>query len=165
MVQCVQKPMSCTICVSMEAFLHPAVSWSSLILGVRIRSPCWFLCRQKLMPDHLDVLRPGLRWQTTGDKEENSALQFRTVPTELPRLTKQTCVCAQTRCISLGCSVCILVGWLNFLLLQERECRVRIARWEMHVNVECCTLASRILMPWPDICLHPVSPANVCGSK
>lgn len=46
------------------------------------------------MPAHLVVLRPGLRWQTTGDEEENSALQFRTVPTELLRLCVCVCVFA-----------------------------------------------------------------------
>lgn len=45
------------------------------------------------MPAHLVALRPGLRWQTTGDEEENSALQFRTVPTELLRLSVCACVC------------------------------------------------------------------------
>lgn len=51
------------------------------------------MCRLKLMPAHLVVLRPGLRWQTTGDEEEISALQFRTVPTEHLGLAKQDCAC------------------------------------------------------------------------
>lgn len=51
-----------------------------------IRSVCWSARRQKLMLAHLVVFRPGLWWQTTGDKEGSSALQFRTVPTEHLRL-------------------------------------------------------------------------------
>lgn len=87
MVQCTQKPMSCP-----NRRFHRSLSTTcGFMVQFDIRSVCWFLCRQKLMPAHLVVLRPGLRWQTTGD-EENSALQFRTVPTELLRMTKYVCV-------------------------------------------------------------------------
>lgn len=152
------------ICISIEAFLHPVVSWSSLILGVCIRSVCWFLCCQKLMPAHLVVLRPGLRWQTTGD-EEDSALQFRTVPTELLRLTKQVCVCvcamyfAGVHCLY-ACRLVELFAAARarvYIYLMRGTCRHK--KSESHVG-KCMWMLSVYIRAWDsdamaDICLHP----------
>lgn len=74
------------------------------------------------MLPHLVVVRPGLWWQTTGDEEESSALQFRTVPTEHLRLTTHESLRVCVQCILVGRTVCVLVGWLNCLLWLELEC-------------------------------------------
>lgn len=95
--ECMQKCMLCRNVFSIEAILYFAVSWSRGILRVCIRSVCWSVWRQMLMLAHLVVFRPGLWWQTTGDEEQSSALQFRTVPTEYLRLTNHgvcLCVCS-----------------------------------------------------------------------
>lgn len=56
--------------------------------------------RQKLMLAHLVAFRSGLWWQTAGDKEESSALQLRTVPTEHLGLTNH-----ESPCVCVLCSV------------------------------------------------------------
>lgn len=93
------------------------------------------------MPAHLVVLRPGLRWQTTGDGE-NSALQFRSVPTEHLRLAKQARVCA--RCILLGCTVCIIVGWWNCSLQHVMWETCRRIQSESHVGKHIWMLSVNI---------------------
>lgn len=75
--------------------MYFAVSWSRGLLRACIRSVRWSVRRQKLMLAHLVAFRSGLWWQTAGDKEESSALQLRTVPTEHLRLTNhESRVCA-----------------------------------------------------------------------
>lgn len=45
-----------------------------------------------------------------------------------------------------------------YIYLNMQADTVRITCWEIHVNVECVHYL--FLMPWPDICLHPVTPCK-----
>lgn len=72
----------------------------------------WSVWCQKLMLAHLVAFRSGLWWQTTGDEEESSALQFSKVPMEHLRPVT-VCVCA--RCIFWCCvsPVFLQAGWTD----------------------------------------------------
>lgn len=55
---------------------------------------------------HLVALRPGLWWQTTGDEEESSALQFRKVPMKHLRPVNHGSLCVYV----CACVLYILAG-------------------------------------------------------